>query len=286
VSGATGFIGRHVVAELERRTLSPVLICRPQSAPSEIPGVAAASSGHTIVRLDISAPPANVFDAIGRPDTLIHLAWSGLPNYKSPHHVETELPIQYAFLENAIASGLKNCVVTGTCLEYGNQTGQLDETLETRPTNSYALAKDTLRRQLECLQQATPFNLTWARLFYTYGDGQSPTSLRPQLERAVLAGEPHFSMSGGEQLRDYLPVNQVAERLVSLALTVRNNGIVNVCSGAPISVRELVERWIAQNGWAISLDLGRYPYPDYEPMAFWGARAKLEALVGAMNVGL
>jgi dTDP-6-deoxy-L-talose 4-dehydrogenase (NAD+) len=283
VSGATGFIGRHVVVELERRSLSPVLICRPDSVVTEAPGAGAALSRHTIVRLDISAPPANAFDAIGRPDALIHLAWSGLPNYRSLHHVETELPIQYAFLENAIASGLRNCVVTGTCLEYGNQTGQLDETLETLPNNSYALAKDTLRRQLEHLQRTTPFNLTWARLFYTYGDGQSPTSLWPQLQRAVLAGEPQFSMSGGEQLRDYLPVNQVADRLVSLALTARNNGIVNVCSGAPISVRELVERWIAQNGWSIGLDLGRYPYPDYEPMAFWGNARKLHELTSPIS---
>jgi dTDP-6-deoxy-L-talose 4-dehydrogenase (NAD+) len=85
-------------------------------------------------------------------------------------------------------------------------------------------------------------------------------------------------MSGGEQLRDYLPVGQIAERLVSLALTARNNGIVNVCSGIPVSVRELVERWVEQNGWAIRLDLGRYPYPDYEPMAFWGDRRKLDRL--------
>jgi len=275
VSGATGFIGRHVVAELERRSLAPTLICRPQTVVPDT------LSGHTVVRFDIASQPEDAFDRIGRPDTLIHLAWGGLPNYKSLHHFEMELPAQYAFLKSLIRSGLKNCVVTGTCLEYGHQTGQLDETLDTRPSNPYAFAKDALRRQLEFLQLTMPFSLTWARLFYTYGDGQSPNSLKPQLERAVRAGEPAFGMSGGEQVRDYLPVGDIAGRLVALALTARDNGVVNVCSGTPVSVGALVERWIDENGWSIALDLGRYPYPDYEPMAFWGDTGKFFSVISA-----
>ena len=51
-------------------------------------------------------------------------------------------------------------------------------------------------------------------------------------------------MSGGEQSRDYLPVTEVARHLVSLALAGKDNGIVNICSGIPISVREIVEGWV------------------------------------------
>jgi dTDP-6-deoxy-L-talose 4-dehydrogenase (NAD+) len=86
-------------------------------------------------------------------------------------------------------------------------------------------------------------------------------------------------MSGGEQLRDYLPVVEVARLLVSLALNGRDNGIINICSGEPISVRRLVESWIAANGWSIELNLGHYPYPTFEPMAFWGDRRKLAACI-------
>jgi nucleoside-diphosphate-sugar epimerase len=82
-------------------------------------------------------------------------------------------------------------------------------------------------------------------------------------------------MSGGEQLRDYLAVEQAADHLVALAGKRREHGIVNVCSGRPVSVRALVEGWIAANGWSIELDLGRYPYPAHEPMAFWGDATKL-----------
>jgi nucleoside-diphosphate-sugar epimerase len=277
VTGATGFIGRHVVEELERRSISPILMCRPTSQ------VPASLARHTVVRVDLRDPPDGAFDAIGRPETLIHLAWGGLPNYGSPHHVDSELPAQYRFLEQLVESGLRNCVVTGTCFEYGMQSGSLCEAREAKPANPYAVAKDTLRRQLESLRERSPFNLTWARLFYLYGDGQSARSLLPQLRQAVQQGERQFAMSGGEQLRDYLPVEVVAEHLVSLALARRDIGVVNVCSGTPVSVRRLVEGWIEQNGWSIALDLGRYPYPDYEPMEFWGDARKLHDILRSQN---
>ena len=125
------------------------------------------------------------------------------------------------------------------------------------------------------LQRERPFALTWARLFYLHGEGQAETALWPQLRRAVESGAATFPMSGGEQLRDYLPVEQAADHLVALALQRRGHGIVNVCSGVPVSVRSLVEGWLAANAWTIALDLGRYPYPAHEPMAFWGDASKL-----------
>lgn len=252
VSGASGFIGRHVVAELERRGLPMSLLAR-----------------------DAGTDPAQRYELAGRPDTLIHLAWGGLPNYQSPHHYEQELPAQYALLKGLVGAGLKTLVVAGTCFEYGMQSGPLCEDLETRPANPYAFAKDALRRQLEFLQRQTPFALTWARLFYLHGDGQAAGSLWPQLQSAAARGDALFPMSGGEQLRDYLPVAEVAKHLVDLALTQHDNGIVNVCSGQPVSVRRLVEAWIADKGWTIRPELGRFPYPAHEPMAFWGDERKL-----------
>lgn len=79
-------------------------------------------------------------------------------------------------------------------------------------------------------------------------------------------------MSGGEQLRDYLPVEDVARHLVALALDAADRGPINVCSGHPISVRAFVETKIRQNGWSIKPKYGELPYTDYEPMAFWGER--------------
>ena len=82
-------------------------------------------------------------------------------------------------------------------------------------------------------------------------------------------------MSGGEQLRDYLPVEKVAEDIVKIAMQNKVNGIINCCSGIPMSIRKLVENYLAERQKKIYQDLGYYLYSDYEPMAFWGDVDKL-----------
>jgi len=276
VTGASGFLGRHVLAALAARGITTI-------ASSRSGNVAHARPGQAVCALDLSEMPADSFELLGRPDVVVHLAWAGLPNYRSLSHFETELPRQYSFLAALVRGGLRNVVVAGTCFEYGMRNGPLVETQHSHPTNPYGFAKDALRRQLEFLQNETGFALTWARLFYLFGEGQASTSLFSQLCAAATAGERSFPMSGGEQLRDFLDVSEAAHLIVTLALAGRDNGIVNICSGKPISVRRFVERVIEQNGWDIVPELGHYPYPDYEPHAFWGDRRKLDKLIGQLN---
>jgi dTDP-6-deoxy-L-talose 4-dehydrogenase (NAD+) len=275
VTGAVGFIGRHVVGQLARRGIAPTLVCRPGAT---IPD---AMSHNPVVWMDIADSPPDAYERLGKPEALMHLAWGGLPNYSSPDHLELELPMQRAFLEDLLAAGLPSLTVTGTCLEYGLQSGALAEDLPTAPITAYGRAKDELRAHLEALHRSRPFNLTWARLFYLHGEGQAPGSLVPQLEAAIARGDATFAMSGGEQLRDYLPVEEAAGYLVDLALNGRDNGVVNVCSGRPVAVRQLAAEVVARHGSSISLSLGAFPYPDYEPMAFWGDRAKLDQSLAA-----
>lgn len=277
VTGALGFIGRHVVAQLEQRGVSPTLVCRPGST---VPG----SMSHSrVVRMDIGAAPPDAYERLGRPEILIHLAWGGLPNYSSPHHLEQELPAHRSFVTGLVHAGLGAVTVTGSCLEYGMQSGALSEDLATAPATAYGQAKDELRVDLERLRRSRPFNLTWARLFYLYGEGQAAGSLIPQLERAIARGDATFNMSGGEQLRDYLPVDEAARYLVILAMNGRDNGVVNVCSGAPVSVREIAASVVARHRSPIQLNLGHFPYLDYEPMAFWGDRHKLNRSLEPMH---
>lgn len=269
VTGASGFIGQHVLAELSGRQHEVVAVIRKTSDSSQLP------SFGTSIHLDLAEADAGVYDDLGCPDVLIHLAWGGLPNYRSLHHFEQELPLQYQFLRTMVQSGLSSLFVAGTCFEYGMQSGQLHENMPAKPDNPYAFAKDTLCRQLTFLQNNLSFSMTWGRLFYLYGEGQAENSLYPQLQSAVQRRDDVFNMSGGEQLRDYLTVTEVARYIVDLAVLGKNIGVVNICSGQPVSIRSLVEGWIAENNWNIKLNLGHYPYPDYEPMAFWGDQRKL-----------
>lgn len=275
VTGASGFIGRHVVRSLHR--LPGHRIVAMSRREIDLP------EGVEQVSLAIGQDDDKAFELLGRPDVLIHLAWGGLPHYLSLHHFEQELPAHYRFLKQMAGAGLASMVVAGTCYEYGMVDGELEEGMADRPANPYAFAKSSLHRQLQFLQADQPFALTWARLFYMWGEGQAKNSLFPLLQSAVIRGDEAFPMSRGEQLRDYLPVDDVASAIVSLALAGGGHGLVNVCSGKPVSIRALVEQWITANGWDIELELGRYPYPTYEPLAFWGSRAKLEACLEAMH---
>lgn len=270
LTGASGFIGRYVLAELANEPVEVVVVTREKAKLSNV------GSNIQIVELDLASSHSVDYEMLHKPDVLIHLAWEGLPNYNSLHHFEDELPRQYVFLKGLIETGLPALLVAGTCFEYGMQSGALSEQLTPLPNNPYGYAKDALRKQLEFLQRTHPFALMWARLFYIYGEGQAKNSLYPKLKEAVLHGDKVFNLSGGEQLRDYLPVKKAAAILVALALRQADIGVVNVCSGTPISVRTLVENWLRENSWIIKLNFGYYSYPDYEPLAFWGDRHKLD----------
>ncbi len=273
LTGATGFIGRHVLDKLDK--LSMPVVATTRRVASNLPNLRHVRW----VELDVHSPGTDVYARLGEPEVLIHLAWSGLPNYCSPHHVETELPSHYRFLRQLVADGLPAMVVAGTCFEYGMQQGELSETSPAIPANPYALAKDTLRRQLEQLKQHHAFQLNWLRFFYLYGAGQSAKSLYSQLQQAIGEERAFFDMSGGEQLRDYLPIQEAAAYVCQLALLGKDAGIVNVCSGRPVKLRTLVETWLLRSNSPMCLNLGRYPYPDYEPMEFWGNATKLRSVL-------
>jgi nucleoside-diphosphate-sugar epimerase len=278
VTGASGFVGRAVLAALAARGIRPTAVTRDRRRLSHL------ELDLAIIEGDIGAPDQAFIAEVARHDILLHLAWDGLPNYKSLHHFETELPAQYRFLKAAVAAGSRSIVVTGTCFEYGMLEGRLVETGPAQPTNPYGYAKEALRQQLSFLKQETPFALTWTRIFYMYGTGQNPKSIYSQLAAAVDRGDDHFDMSAGEQIRDYLPIEEAVELLVRLALLGRDVGIVNICSGQPRSMRGVVESWLRENGWRITLRLGRYPYPDHEPFAFWGSAEKLREVLNDKTV--
>jgi nucleoside-diphosphate-sugar epimerase len=275
LTGATGFIGRYVAPALLDYGYEVVAVARDMAKIMSMPW----KENVHFIACDIHDPDLDTERLLGTPDMLIHLAWPRLPNYKELFHFEETLPADYHFIQKMVISGVRQVIVTGTCFEYGMQSGMLCEDVPTNPVNAYGLAKDTLRKNLQSLQKTNPFTLQWLRLFYLYGPGQNPNSLLAQLDSAIERGDSVFNMSGGEQLRDYLPVEEVARRIALLPGLPEYDGIFNCCSGKPISIRHLVEEHLIRRGAHIKLNLGYYPYPDFEPMAFWGDPRKLEKIL-------
>ena len=265
VTGATGFIGQHLVPLLLNKNYQVIAVARDSKKATQFEWFKDVEYISLDLHKDYTMP------SFVRGAGLIHLAWQGLPNYKSLFHFEENLPASYRFVKALVTSGVDQVLVTGTCFEYGPQSGAIDSTAKPCANNPYGSAKDTLRQHLEYLSREHTFCLQWARLFYMYGKGQNPKSLLAQLDNAIDKNDPIFNMSGGEQLRDYLPIEAVAQQLLDLYLS-KEKGTCNICSGKPISVRRLVEERIKERGSSIELNLGHYPYPDYEALAFWGAK--------------
>jgi nucleoside-diphosphate-sugar epimerase len=276
ITGATGFIGRHVRNALAKTDHDIVLVARRSERAGEI------TARESIVAADLHHERTDWFKLFGKPDAVLHLAWGGLPNYMDAYHVEVELPMQSKFLKALIESGLKKLVVTGTCYEYGMSSGALSEDQETNPNTPYGIAKDNLRKELFELQQRKNFDLTWARIFYPYGEGQSESSLYSQLKNAILSNQ-EFLMGNGRQVLDFIQVEKVASSLLSLLTSCMNLGVVNIGSGKPQTVAAFVQEQIRIFQSDLVPSFGSIPDREYESVSFWSDNSRFDSLVNLSN---
>ena len=213
-------------------------------------------------------------------DLVIHAAWSSLENYNSTNHLKKILPENIKFLKKLIYLGAKNLVVLGTCFELGDCFGEVKETQIMKPNTQYGKAKKLLYDKLISLQKKKFFNLTWIRIFYIYGSGQRNKSIFSQLKNfnAMQSGKV-FELTEGKQLRDYMHVTTLAKKIIDLSFLNKDFGIVNVCSGKPISIKNLVLKWKNKFKWKIKFKFGSKSLKKYEPNSFWGSTLKLKTIL-------
>lgn len=215
-------------------------------------------------------------------DVLINLAWDYLDNFRSTDHMLC-LEEHKRFYNSVFDMGLRNVCAIGTCLEYGIKEGELSEEMVSDPQLPYAIVKDDLRKYFEKMSHEIGLKYNWLRLFYIYGEGQSERTVYGQLVKAAHEAREVFDMSPGLQKRDYLHVKAAARIIFRVATRSPGAGVVNCCSGRPVTMIEFVNQRLAELKCEMKLNLGKYTYPNYEGLEFWGNINKLNKVLGDTN---
>jgi dTDP-6-deoxy-L-talose 4-dehydrogenase (NAD+) len=267
ITGSTGFVGSRVANKLIDSGFSVKLLTR---NIKKIKNLFPNFSNENILHYDISLNSKNI--TFKSSDILIHCAWSDLDDIMSVKHIEDHLFNHYSFLKKSIQSGLGKLIVTGSFSEYGMQYGPVYPSTITSPNTSYGLAKDTLHKLIKQLKTSNSFEFVWLRLFYVYAEQGNLRGLFASLEQTVKEGFKDFSMSTGDQLVDYSDVENVAEKVIDSILW--NSGVYNVCSGNPLPLKTIVQKWLDLNSYSINLNCGVIPKRDFESIAIWGGLPK------------
>lgn len=274
VTGATGFIGRAVVRSALERGHRVTALVRDAGKAKQI------LYAHPQLAL-VEGALADFKAEGGCYDRLIHLAWDLSVKFTDPASLTNNLALQFDFLSRMVASGLTDITVAGTCLEYGMQEGSLKEDAALQPVTYYGLAKTALFDMLAILQRDENFSLKWLRYFYVYGVEQRAQSLYPQLLAAIARKDKTFNMSPGDQVRDFISIEALAHNTVVIVEQTAVTGAINVGSGRGMPVVEFVKNILHQHKHEMKLNCGFYPYPTYEPHAFYADTSRLRSILGS-----
>ncbi len=234
VTGATGFVGRHVLSPLVARGFDVHAVTRQTSAH----GTVKAAWHHADLLSPESIP--RLLETI-QPTHLLHLAWYAVPGrfWTSPENlrwVGASLELLRAFA----AAGGQRVVGVGSCAEYEVSDRDCDErATPLRPATLYGTCKHALRLEQEQYAEGR-MSASWGRVFHLYGPYEHLERLVPSVITSLLNGRPALCTSG-VQIRDFLHVEDVASAFAAL-LDSDVQGPVNIASGTPTSVADLVQR--------------------------------------------
>jgi nucleoside-diphosphate-sugar epimerase len=257
VTGATGFIGRHCLPILINRgyEVHAVSLRIPERFSPEI-------YWHKANLLDMSQ--ISVLISKVQPNYLLHFAW-----YVEPGRLTTAdenflwIQASLELLQQFYNQGGMRIVTAGSCFEYNWNYGYCSEFITPRvPDTFYGKCKNGLQILFKAFSEQTGVSSSWGRIFFVYGPHEKPERLVSSVIISLLKAEPAHC-SHGNQIRDYLFVEDVAAAFVDL-LESNVQGPVNIASGHPVSLREIVSklgRWL--NGEHL-IKWGAVPSPPDE----------------------
>ncbi len=272
VTGAGGYIGGHVMHALAATGVDVVGVDlpSPKRAPQDLP--------IPLLEADIFEDPVALIDEVGPVDVCLHLAWEAGFVHDAPTHM-LRLSDHVRFLDAVVAAGTPRLAVLGTMHEVGYHHGVIDETTRTEPRTQYGIAKDALRRSLGLKLMGSATVLQWLRCFYIYGDDARNNSIFTKIIEASRAGRKTFPFTTGSNKYDFLEVRELAWQITATILQGQVTGVINCCSGTPVSLGERVEEFIRENDLDIALEYGAFPDRPYDSPAVWGDATKIREIL-------
>lgn len=280
LTGAGGFVGRRCVPELLARGYEVHAVSRrPEAHAGATPGDATRLRWHTADLFDAGGVVALVAEV--QPTHLLHMAWY-TEHGKFWAAVEnlSWVGASLALFEAFAAGGGRRVVAAGTCVEYAPEGDAPCSEASTplAPTTLYGACKHATHVVLEAFARQAGVSAAWGRLFFPYGPGEPPGRLVPSVARALLAGEPALC-THGRQVRDFIHADDAAAAFAAL-LDSAVEGAVNVASGRPVSLGEVVGEVAARAGRPELVRLGALPSPAGEPPSLWADVRRLREEVG------
>lgn len=273
ITGGNGYVGSHVVTRLLDMG-HEVMVC-------DVVFDAVDTRAKKIMA-NIFDSTENIFDALKRPDVCLHLAWRN----GFVHNATTQmgdLSAHYRFLTSMIDGGLKHLAVMGSMHEVGYWEGMIDENTPCNPLSQYGIAKDALRRSMMLYCKDKNVCLQWLRGYYIYGDDQRNHSVFTKLLEANNRGQERFPFTTGKTQYDFISVEDFAEQIACAITQTEVTGIINCCSGQPISLAEKIEGYIKENDLTIKLDYGKYPDRPYDSPIIYGDVTKIQMILANSN---
>lgn len=260
ITGASGYIGQHVVDKAIEKGYD-VVACDIVNSGMNPKAV--------FSNLNIFSGEKNIYEQLGSPDVCIHLAWQDGFSHNAESHMKN-LNKHYEFLVDLADAGCKNIAVMGSMHEVGYWEGKIDEQTPCRPLSLYGVAKNALRQSLEIQAKNKKFNLYWLRAYYILGDDKRNHSIFTKLLEAAQDGKKVFPFTSGKNKYDFIDVSELAEMIVDASTQENYTGIINVCSGTPISLGDQVEAFIEKNSLDIALQYGAFPDRAYDSPVVYG----------------
>ncbi len=233
ITGGTGFIGRHVVDLFAKRQYQLMMLVRDNNFDLIDKGQIKPIIGN-LSNIEEWKDKLKDF----KPDVLLHLAWQGLPDYG----IEMcRRNLKYGIDIFAIAAELGcQCVLSiGSCWEYKNLVGKLDETLRVESSTIFPAVKNSLSFIGEAMAEECGIKFYWPRVFFVYGPGQRETSLIPHTIASLQNGlNPEIKSLYNKN--DFIYVKDVAEAIVNIIEKKPKKVIYNVGSGYSTSVHTII----------------------------------------------